>query len=502
MEVKEQQEIFNMAESLSSPLNYNVHEIAIILAAGHGKRIKSQRSKMLHKIWGIPTVERVYNACRNGSHDINIILVVGIKAKDVMEVVSKRNATSFAYQAAQNGTGHAVQVALEKIDEKLFDGIVYVLPGDMGLIDAATMKRFKVEFIKTNSDMMVLTGIFDGDPEDNSYGRIIRVKSEDDLGKSSGNDFGKVIEIMEHKDILSLSEDTLYRVKYNNRDYSYTKKELIENNEFNSGVYAFKYKKLIDLIYSISSNNVQNEIYITDLISLFNKKGYSVTAVSPLEQYVVMGFNNKSVLKEMEAVARKKVYEKIKDIIEIDDPDDFFIDESVVDEIIEMDKKNIPLDISLGKGVHIDKGVKLNYNLELGKDVYVSGKVHFGKNVTVHQNVHLSCFPEQNFKIDDYVEILSGDIIKGNISIGNHARIESSVNMTGSDEYPLRIGKNVLIKGTSYIFGSIIEDDVHIEHSVIIKKRVDRLVKRDGTIQPIRFYLPMPEGIDAVEDLD
>lgn len=91
MEVKEQQEILNTAENLSSPLNYNVHEIAIILAAGHGKRIKSQRSKMLHKIWGVPTVERVYNACRNGSRDINIILVVGIKAKDVMEVVGTRS---------------------------------------------------------------------------------------------------------------------------------------------------------------------------------------------------------------------------------------------------------------------------------------------------------------------------------------------------------------------------------------------------------------------------
>ena len=127
--------------------------------------------------------------------------------------------------------------------------------------------------------------------------------------------------------------------------------------------------------------------------------------------------------------------------------------------------------------------------------------VRFGKNVTVGENVLLSCFPHQVFSIDDDVEILSGDIVKGNIEIGCKARIESSVNMTGSDEYPLRIGKNVLIKGTSYIFGSIIEDDVFIEHSVIIKKHVSRRLKRDGTIQPVRFYLPMPEGIDSVESL-
>ncbi len=501
MESNEVKEILEVVENTSSNLNYEVNEVAIILAAGHGKRIKSHKSKMLHKIWGVPTVERVYNACRNGFKKMNIIVVVGIKASDVVQVLGKRDSTAFAYQEVQNGTGHAVQVALEKIDKKKFEGTVYVLPGDMGLIDSSTIKRFREDFKKSGSDMMVLTGIFEGNPEENSYGRIIRVKEFDDGGKPSGNDFGKVIEIMENKDIHSLDESKPYKVKYNNKTYSYSKKELIENNEFNSGVYAFKYKKLAELIHSISSDNVQNEIYITDLISLFNKKSYSVTAGSPKEQYVLMGFNNKSVLKEMEEVARKKAYEKLKDIIAIDDPDDFFIDESVVDEIIEMDKRNVPLDINIGKGVHIGKGVKLNYNLELEKNVFVEGNVKFGEDDTIRQNVYLSCFPGQALEIGSNVEILSGDIIKGNIVIGNNSRIESSVNMTGSDEFPLRIGKNVLVKGTSYIFGSIIEDDVYIEHSVIIKKRVDKIFKRDGSIQPIRFYLPMPEGIDAIEEL-
>ncbi len=502
MEVKEEKSLINgLVDQLSSGFDYSVNEAAIILAAGHGKRIKSQRSKMLHKIWEVPTVERVYNACRKGIDNINLIVVVGIKAKDVMEVIGKRSSTSFAYQENQNGTGHAVQVALERIDEKMFNGNIYVLPGDMGLIDRETMIRFREEFIKTNSDMMVLTGIFEGNPNENSYGRIIRVKEKDEAGNSSGNDQGKVIQIMEHKDILALPEDHQYKVEFNGKIYSYSKQELIENNEFNSGVYAFKYQKLVELVNSISSNNAQNEIYITDLISLFNGKGYSVMAVSPLEQYVVMGFNNKSVLKEMEAVARKQIYEKLKDVIEINDPEDFFIHESVVEEILEMDQKNIPLDITIGKGVYIGEGVKLNYNIELKKNVFVEGNVQFGRNVIVWQNVHLSCFENQTFKIGNNVEILWGDIIKGNIVIGEGSRIESSVNMTGSTEYPLRLGKNVLIKGTSYIFGSIIEDDVYIEHSVIIRKRVDRLIKRDGSIQPIKFYLPMPEGIDAIEDI-
>jgi bifunctional UDP-N-acetylglucosamine pyrophosphorylase / glucosamine-1-phosphate N-acetyltransferase len=489
-------------EELSTGLNPSVKEVAVILAAGHGKRIKSQRSKMLHKIWDVPTVERVFNACRSAVEQMNVIVVVGIKAKDVVEVIGKRESTVFAYQETQNGTGHAVQVALEKLNKKFDDGIIYVLPGDMGLIDNDTIVQLRNEFLSTKSDMMVLTGIFSGNPMNNTYGRIVRVKDFDESGSPSGNDIARVIEIIEHSDILALDDNKPYKVKFNGKTYSYTKKELIENNEFNSGVYAFNYKKLKKLIGSLSSDNVQNEIYITDMISLFNENGYTVNAISPEKPYVVMGFNNKSVLKEMENVARSQVYERIKDIIEISDPDDFFIHETVVEDILELDKQNIPLDLRIGRGVYIGKGVKLNYNLTLSKNVYVNGNVQFGQNVFVDQNVHLSCFPNQTLKIGNYVEILSGDIIKGNIVIGDRSRIESSVNMTGSDEYPLRIGQGVLIKGTSYVFGSVIEDGIYIEHSVLVKKKVERLEKRSGVLQPIRYYLPMPEGIDAVEDLD
>ncbi len=488
-------------KKLSSELNYDSNEVAIVLAAGHGKRIKSQKSKMLHKIWEVSTVERVYDACVKGVDKINVIIVVGIKATDVMNVIGRRQDTVFAYQENQNGTGHAVQVALEKIDDTLFDGIVYVLPGDMGLIDEETIQNFRQKFLDSETDMMVLTGIYDGDPLNNSYGRIIRVKANDSKGKSSGKNKGKVIQILEYKDILALDDKKPYKIKYKGREYSFTKNELVGNTEFNSGVYAFKYKILKELIGNLSADNVQKEIYITDLISLFNRHGYTVSASSPDKHHAVMGFNNKSVLKEMEAIARTQVYERLKDIIEIADPDDFFIHEAVVDDILELDRLGTPLDINIGKGVYIGKGVKLNYNLTFKSGCYVNGNVHFGQNVIVFQNVHLSCFPGQILKIGNNVQILWGDIIKGNIIIGDRSRIESSVNMTGSDEFPVRIGMSVLIKGTSYIFGSFIEDYVHIEHSVIIRKKVKAVTLNDGSIKPVRFFLPPPEGIDAIEDI-
>ena len=348
--------------------------------------------------------------------------------------------------------------------------------------------------------MIVLTGIFEGPIEDNYYGRIVRVpvnKNKDEIADKNGN----VIEILEYKDIMNLSNTRPYKVKYKKKEITFKKKALIENREFNSGVFAFKYQPLNQLIKMIGENNIQKEIYLTDLVYLFNRNGYAVSAISPKEQYVLMGFNNKSVLKEMDAMARKLIYDKLKDIIEIDDPDDFFIDESVVNDIIESDNKGIPLDIKIGKGVYIGKGVKLNFNISIMKNVFINGAMNFGKNIVIRENTQISCFYGQKIEIGDNTEIFGGNIIKGNVKIGKHSMIESGVRITGSDDYPVIIGDNVTIKGVTYIFGSLIEDHIHLEHSVIIRKNITKPPNAKQDIYKVRYYLPEAEGIDAIKNL-
>jgi bifunctional UDP-N-acetylglucosamine pyrophosphorylase/glucosamine-1-phosphate N-acetyltransferase len=73
--------------------------------------------------------------------------------------------------------------------------------------------------------------------------------------------------------------------------------------------------------------------------------------------------------------------------------------------------------------------------------------------------------------------------------------------MTGSDEFPLRIGKNVLIKGTSYIFGSKIAANLFIEHSIIVKKKVRAVKNKKGEILPVRYFVPESEGEKAIQSL-
>ena len=489
--MKNGEKIIHELEKLSDSLDFNFNDISIVLAAGHGKRIKSERSKMLHEIWGKPSVWRVCKAATQGLDSPNQIIVVGKKALEVANALGKEKNRIFVFQPEQKGTGDAVKKAIEHKSMANFDGNVYVLPGDMGLLSSSTVKNFKVKFDSSEYDMMVMTGIYNGDPKDNYYGRIVKSKRFSN----------EVIEIKEHKDILAMDDNEKYRVKFKGNVETFSKDELLNIKEFNTGVYAFKIDNLKKHIYKITDENIQGEIYITDLIKIYNDHGLKVGTSPVTNNDLVIAFNVKSVLKKMEDTFRSIIYNKLKDIITIDDPDDFYIAEETVNRIIELDMKYPVLDISIGKGAYIGNGVEINRGLEIGRNSMLIGNIKFGENVKVEDEVLMSTYPNQWITIGNNVHIYRNNVIKGNINIGNGVKIETGVRITGSDENPVKIGNNVLIKGTSYILGSIIEDDILIEHSILKKVYVERVVKKDGNIQPIRYIIPYPEGLDSISEI-
>ncbi len=459
----------------SDKIDYSKNIVSIILAAGHGKRLKTESQKVLHKVWGIPSIKRISESAKQGLTCKNQIIVVGHKAIEVIDTIGKTKNTVFVYQNEQKGTGHAVKTALDAIGNK-FKGSVFIFPGDMCLMDSDTIRRFAKCFESLNSDMMLATGIYAGPPELNYYGRI--------LSKNH-----RIIDLIEHKDILKLTN-------------SQKKEELLQNNEFNSGMYAFKVNKLIKHINEIGTNNVKKEIYLTDVVKIYNELGLSVDGFKIENQNLIIAFNNKTVLKYMESVLRKKYYEQLKNIITIQDEEKFFIHEQVIKDIIKQDEEYGPLDISVGEDVYISGGVKLNKGVAIGRHTVLDGNITLGENSWIDKNVNISTYPNQTLKIGENSRILQGDIIKGNTVIGKNVRIESSVNITGSDEFPVRISDNCLIKGTSYIFGSIIEKDNWIEHSVLIKQRVCRTIRKDSSIQKVKYILPLPQGIDSLNSLE
>jgi bifunctional UDP-N-acetylglucosamine pyrophosphorylase/glucosamine-1-phosphate N-acetyltransferase len=474
--------------ALSDVIDPDQREVSIVLAAGHGKRIKSEKSKMLHEIWGKPSVRRVCTAALEGLHSGNQVVVVGIKAIDVARALGRRKNRVFVFQEQQKGTGDAVRRAITSPHLSGYTGDVYVFPGDMGLLSKETVVRFREDFIAARCDMLVMTGLFEGNIKDNFYGRIVPSKKHQ----------GEIIEIKEYKDILALPRGRPYSVSFRNKREEFGREELIEIREFNTGVYAFRIAPLLEHITRITTDNVQGEVYVTDLIKIFNDQGLAVRSSRVRNNSLVEGFNVKSVLKKMEETYREMVHDQLKDIISIDDADDFYIAEETVQRILEMDGLYESLDIRIGKGAYIGERVQPARGLTVGRNAILDGNIRFGENVSVGESAIVANYPGQLIEIGTGTSIFRGNVIQGQISIGNGVRIETGVRITGSSTDPVTIGNNVLLKGMTYIYGSVVEDDVLIEHSILKKMRVLRIVKRNGEVQAVKYILPHAEGLDSV----
>ncbi|MEW6041000.1 MAG: NTP transferase domain-containing protein, partial [Elusimicrobiota bacterium] len=468
--------VLKKIKEYSGKLKKGSKNIAIILAAGHGKRIKSNTPKVIHPVWGVPSVLRVSRAVSEGLESPNIIVVVGIKAEMVMDIVGKKEKAIFVYQKEQKGTGHAVQSAMSALKNVPLKHLnIFTFPGDMGLLDSKTVADFASTFEKSRTDMMTLPGKYEGPAEQNYYGRVIRAPD--------GPFCGDVIEILQHKDILGMQPHAPHKVYYKGKIFEFTRKELLETPEFDSGIFAFCGDALAKYIKRLKPENVQKEIYLTDIIRLFIQAGLTVGAAEPANSEVLLGFNNKSTLERMESIARRNYYNVLKDIISIEDDERFFISENVIQDILRMDKTSGPLDIEVGEGCYISSGVKLNCGVSIGRDAVLDGNIKFGKNVKVGSGTRLLTFPDQTMVIGDGVEILEGNLIKGNVTLGTNVRIETGVHITGSYNYPTKIGDRCLIKGTTYIFGCTIEEDNWILHSVLVQKYIRKVKNKDGTVQ-------------------
>lgn len=494
---------------LDSPLHDEPPRVGIVLAAGHGTRIRSDTSKMLHEIWGRPTVQRVADGVADGLDSPNQILVVGIKAEEVAATVGARPGRRFAYQenpvlGLPAGTGDAVRVALEQFDPPAAgqDRHVYIVPGDMGLLTERVVSEFRHAFESQPCDMMVLTGCFEGPAEQNYYGRIVRVPATDASGQPAGDDEGYVIAIKEHRDILHLEDDeTVETLDYKGRAFAFTRRQLLEMREINTLVVAFRESALRRWIGEMDTDNAQGELMLTDLVEIFNHNDLDVRAVPAADEEEILGFNVKSVWRQMESIARRRAYRRLADIVTIVDEEDFYIADEVIDHILTLDKDRGPLDIVIGKGVYLGPGVRLEPRVQLGDRCELTGDILLSVGVGIGMGVRLSTYAGQRMTLEPGVKILARSVLKGNLHVGRGSRVESGVIMTGSDDHPMAVGQDVVVKGTSYLYGCRIDDGVTIEHSVIKTRHVQRRQRADGTVQPVRYVLPQPEGLDSIGEL-
>ncbi|MCL2392567.1 MAG: NTP transferase domain-containing protein [Oscillospiraceae bacterium] len=209
---------------------------AIVLAAGKGTRLQSEKSdvpKVMREVCGRPLLSHVLDALPALKKDI--IIVVGF-GKD--RVIDHYDGYEFAYQERQLGTGHAVLAAKEQLSG--YEGAVLICYGDMPVIKRETYESLLQEHFKSGNDCTILTGE-SSLPE--AFGRIIR------------DDDGAFLRVVEERDCNS---------------------EQLKITELNTGVYVFEAPKLLSALNDMKNHNDQGEYYLTDVPEIMRLNGAKI----------------------------------------------------------------------------------------------------------------------------------------------------------------------------------------------------------------------------------
>jgi UDP-N-acetylglucosamine diphosphorylase/glucosamine-1-phosphate N-acetyltransferase len=235
---------------------------AIILAAGKGKRMRSDLPKVLHEIHGRPMIRILLDRLTRIGFD-RLVVVVGHKAEAVERVLSHYPVT-LVRQEKQLGTAHAVKMTRGELAD--FEGITLVAAGDVPFLSERSIERLFETHIRNGAVATCLSAIFE-DPT--GYGRIIRDGHSDRLKA-----------IVEHKD-ASPEQRAIH--------------------EINTGTFCFDNKLLFEAIEEIGCDNAQGEYYLTDAVEILHRRGLPVAVVTAENPDEVRGVNSVDQLKTLEA---------------------------------------------------------------------------------------------------------------------------------------------------------------------------------------------------------
>ncbi len=269
----------------------------VILAAGEGKRMKSQTPKVLHAVAGRSLLGHVIEAAST-LEPAHLVVVTGHGREAVQAHIDEVAPWAITVvQEQQNGTGHAVRIALAHLAAlgiETSDGPIVVLTGDTPLLTGRTLVGLLLEHDSTGAMATVLTARL---PDPTGYGRIVR-----------GAD-GSVTAIVEDKD----ADD---------------EQRLID--EINSGMYAFAGQPLADALSRITTDNAQGEEYLTDVIGLMEVEGHVVSASLCEDPSEILGVNDRVQLSQAAGILRDRINESwMRQGVSMLDPASTWIDVDV-----------------------------------------------------------------------------------------------------------------------------------------------------------------------------
>jgi bifunctional UDP-N-acetylglucosamine pyrophosphorylase/glucosamine-1-phosphate N-acetyltransferase len=268
----------------------------------------------------------------------------------------------FARQQEQKGTGHALKCAQEEIAAK--DGLLMVLYGDTPLLTARTLLRLRDTQASSNAAATLITTTLD-DPT--GYGRVI-VDST-----------GAVTSIVEHKD--ATPHQRAIRV-------------------INSGIYCFRADFLWKYISEIGTDNPAREYYLTDIVEILNRAGYTVASLDIPDSQELLGINTRAELAVVDKIFRdRKVLELMSDGVTIEKPET----------------------------VTVDCPVRIGADSIVGPFAQILGRTEIGENCRID-----ACSIIENSKLADRVHVapfssIADSEVEAEAKIGPFARLRDRI---------------------------------------------------------------------------
>ena len=404
---------------------------AAVLAAGKGTRMKSNRAKVLHTICGVPMVNYAIAALKPIKPQ-RILVVVGHQAEEVKAVLPPE--VDPVLQKEQIGTGDAVRVALEAIEEE--DGILLVVNGDGPLISDRTL----AELLKRHCSAQVGATVLVAELDDaTGLGRVT-----EDAG---------VVRIVEERE--ATEEERRIRL-------------------VNLGLYAFELKEIRRALALIGTENGQDELYLTDALEIIGKKSRAVTyQVKNLEEANLV--NDRAHLALAEEIVRRRILDAhMRAGVTVRDPASTHIEASV----------------EIGRDTIILPGTFLRGETKIGSDCVVGPSTDLldtvvGDGALVEHSVGRGATIGAGATVGPYAYLRPGTVLGGVSKVGAYCEVKNS-----------RVGAGSKVPHLNYVGDAEIGEGVNLGAGTITAnydgKDKHRTTIGDGVFTGINSNLIAP----------
>ena len=424
--------------------------------------MKSDTAKVLHQVAGRPLICWAVETARSAGAE-RVVAILGHQIEQVKEVLSERygdGAVDIAHQTEQKGTGHAVMAGLAVIESEPDDRTVIILTGDAPLLAAERVAQLAAAAGDSPSGVALLSSV---PSVPVPYGRLVRDAA------------GKLLKIVEDADATPV-EKTI--------------------DEVNAGFYALKLGQLRADVASLTSDNAQGELYLTDLAQSAAERGGAAVIDAPFSE--ISGINDRVDLARVEADARRRINERhMLAGVTMTDPDGTFIDADIQEigrDTVISGGVHLRGKTQVGERVRIDSGCVLT-DVEVAEDAWlkpmcVLTESKVGARAQIGPFAH--CRPatviDEEAKVGNFVETKKTHIMAGakanhlaylgDASVGARANVGAGTitcNYDGFTKHKTTIEAGAFIGSDSQLVAPVtIGRDAYVGSGTTVTKDVPR----------------------------